>query len=115
MASTFLAFAPFGITQEVGKPSAGGGIVSIQVIRSSLLQHEGPSVLVPLSVPIAAAVLGLAGNRIFSRTQTVAAAGLLVAFSMVGALSIGIYYLPSAIAMVVAAVRTEARFHGLAS
>lgn len=73
----------------------------------SLLEHEGASVLVPLLIPVALAALGvIAGWLTRPQPFRIASAGLLLVFVVVGILSIGVFYLPSTIAMVVAAVQT---------
>ena len=78
-----------------------------EVERVSLLEHEGASVLVPLLIPVAIAALGvIAGWLTRPRPFRIASAGLLLVFVVVGIISVGIFYLPSAIAMVVAATQT---------
>ena len=103
-----LAVTPLGSQREVVLSSPGGTAIAGRVEHVSLLQQEGASVLVPLAVPIAMAALGV-GAGLFRRPRPVraVAAGLLVVFVLLGAISIGLFYLPSAVAMVVAAVQTE--------
>jgi hypothetical protein len=66
---------------------------------------EDAAVLVWLVVPVAIAVapLGLLRTRVDLAARIVAAA-LLLAFSFVAGASVGLFYLPSALAMVAAAV-----------
>ncbi len=67
-----------------------------EVERVSLLEHLGASVLLPLSIPVAFAALGVAaGWSARPRPLRITSAGLLLAFVIVGILSIGIYYLPA--------------------
>ncbi len=74
----------------------------------SLLQHEGPSVLLLLAVPAVIAAIGAGASLLPARRETRAvSAGLLVAFVFFGVMSVGVFYLPSAVAMVVAAAKTR--------
>ena len=52
-------FAPFGSQQTAVSTTAGGQQVTV-VDRSSPLEHEGLTVLVPLAVPVVLALLGIA-------------------------------------------------------
>ncbi len=108
VAAVALAVAPLGSQQEAVVSSPGSTATAGRVEHVSLLQHEGASVLVPLAVPIAIAALGVVAG-LFRRPRPVraVAAGLLVVFVMLGAMSIGLFYLPSAVAMVVATVQTK--------
>lgn len=118
LAVAVLLLAPFGSQQEavsVSAPAVGqqesvpvtpGQRVAV-VERVSLLEHEGPTVLIPLAVPVVLVLLGVAAGW-FARPKPVRtiAAGLLAAFVVVGAMSIGVFFLPAAIALGVAAART---------
>jgi hypothetical protein len=108
VAAAVLLLAPFG-SQQTAVSTTGGGQQVTVVDRSSLLEHEGPSVLLPLAVPVVLALLGMAAAR-FRRPTPVRtiAAGLLGAFVVLGAMSIGAFFLPSAVALGVAAARTPA-------
>lgn len=110
--SAVLAFAPLGTSVEATEvhPGTPGTPVVTEprvVERHSLLEHEGASVLVPLSIPLALVMLGLAGRWTNgARPLRTASAGLLFVFVVIGILSIGVFYLPSAGAMAVAAARS---------
>jgi hypothetical protein len=112
LAAAVLLVAPLGTQVEAVELSPDGPTGAQleqgrEVERVSLLEHEGASVLVPLLIPVAIAALGVvAGWLTRPRPFRIASAGLLLAFVIVGLLSIGIFYLPSAIAMVVAAIQT---------
>jgi hypothetical protein len=75
------------------------------VTHRSFLQEQGWGVVVPLSVPIliSGIALSLAGTR-FRRVAFITAASLLFGFFVLTGFSIGLFYLPSAIAMFVAAL-----------
>ncbi len=111
LAAAALLVAPLGSQVEPvevspGPPTGAQPEQEREVERISLLEHEGASVLLPLLIPVAFAALGVAaGWSTRPRPLRITSACLLLAFVVVGIVSIGIYYLPSAIAMVVAAAR----------
>ena len=72
----------------------------------SLLEHEGATVIPVLLVPVALAVVGAAGRGPSARWRRIGVGWLLVGFSLLGAASIGLFYLPAALALVVAGVKT---------
>lgn len=102
-ASASLAFAPTSTSVEsVSIQSAGeAGLdaTHVRVSHPSLIATQGSGVLVPLAVPVAITGLGLAIRR---RALGIAAVALLI-FSIIGAASIGLFYLPAAAFMAFAA------------
>ena len=100
-ASAALAVLPTRSKVAAVRPGEPMGEV---VARESLLEHEGPSVLGVLAVPVLAAAVGMAAGRgpDRRRARTVSAV-LLWVFSVLGAMSIGVFYAPAAVAMTVAA------------
>jgi len=71
---------------------------------ATLVQVNGPGVLVVLAVPVAVAVLPLLARRVgafFALRVTTAV--LLVAMSVLGGLSVGMLFAPAAVVAVVAA------------
>jgi hypothetical protein len=112
-ASGFALLAPTG-TEEEATEAVPEGTPPVEVVvetrSTSLLEQirageEDAGILVWLVVPIAIAAvpIALAGSR-FRRAATASAAALLLAFSFVAGFSIGLFYLPSALAMLAAAV-----------
>ncbi len=99
LAGALVAFAPFGRTCAAGLP--GGELVCSS---TSLLSVEGPWVLALGAVPVA---LSLVGALARSRAAWAVCAALLWGFCVLGALSIGPFFIPAAILMTVAAVRGE--------
>jgi hypothetical protein len=108
-ASVALLFVPSGTEVSACLAPATGASASAptpacrtSVSHPSLLDVEGPRVLVPLAIPVAVAglALGLRRSRI-SRAAAIAAGCLLFAFVVLGAFSIGVFYMPSAVAMFV--------------
>lgn len=103
-ASTFLALAP--VVASVGETVGSDGSVETERSSSTLLEREGPGVLLVLAAPVAvSAVALLAGGTSRARTAAGAAAALLLAFAVVAGASVGLFYLPAGIAMAVAAAR----------
>jgi hypothetical protein len=82
-----------------------GGETTCSSRSTTLPESEGWDVLVVLAVPvvIAGAPLLLGSTRL-RRPALVVSSLLLLAFAALGAGSIGLFYLPAAVAMVIAAV-----------
>jgi hypothetical protein len=111
-ASFVLLFAPWGTRVE---STAGGGGLSATseqppsseptVSYVSLLEEQGWSVAIALSIPVVVAGVGLLASAWRGRSGLIAAAILLGAWVVLGAASVGLYYLPAEGAMIVAAVK----------
>ncbi len=94
-----------GSTQSKTFPSTGGVISSSVGFRGTLFQVNGERILPLLAAPVVTAVLPLLFRRSRGRAVLEAsAATLLAAFTVIGGFSIGLLYLPSAGAMLVAAL-----------
>lgn len=102
-ASLVLLFAPLGTQVEAISPS--GSFQQPAVTHPSLLRIQGWSVAVPLSIPVFLTGAGLFAASRQARRWLIVIAALLGAFVLLGALSLGIYYLPAEAAMIVAATR----------
>jgi hypothetical protein len=98
--SVALAFAPLITTRSCITPSVGPSACSSS--RSSLVAHEGAGVLAVLAVPVLVAALPVifAGRR-----MAVASAVALTALMLIGAMSIGVFMVPTVICAWVAATR----------
>ena len=108
LASAFWLFVPTVAYEEAGGGAEAGSspveVVPVERGRSTLLEEEGSGVLIALAIPVAVAALALAVDRTRARrVSRTAAAVLLAAFSFVALFSIGLSYVPSALAMVAAA------------
>jgi MFS family permease len=106
-ATLVMLLGPLNTQEETttipSSPSSGHTeLVESKVTHPSLLETEGWSVALPLSVPVLLTVGGLMAARFGVRSVLVVAAVLLAAFVVLGALSVGIYYLPAEVAMIVA-------------
>jgi hypothetical protein len=112
VASAGLLLAPSGERQEssCAVTASGLGTASTDqpacvdtVSRVSLLQEEGIGVVLVLAIPVMVAGIALALQWTrWARPAAVTAGTLLVAFSVLGLASIGLFYLPSGIAMLLA-------------
>jgi len=97
-ASVLFLFAPLGMEQSISSSGAQ------EQHRVSLLQMNGWRILVVLGAPVIfAAVPVLLRRSAHIRTLCIAAAVLLCTYCLLGALSIGLYYAPSAGLMIAAA------------
>jgi hypothetical protein len=111
-ASLLLLFLPLVATSETGTEGerTAGTTSSIESRdeQQSLVESAGWGVAGVLAVPvlICAAPLLFSGRR--RRVATITAAVLLTTGVVVGAASVGLFYLPSAVLIVVAAVKTRA-------
>jgi len=101
-ASVLFLFAPLGVEQSVSSSGAQ------EQHRVSLLQMNGWRILVVLGMPVVFAAVPVVFRRTSHvRTLCVAAAVLLCTFCVLGALSIGLYYVPSAALMIASAATTR--------
>jgi hypothetical protein len=101
-----LVFLPVYSTASGGASSDGTTFSTTS--EETLLEHEGTSVLVVLLVPVAVAFIGLVGAAFRVRPMSVVAAVIAVGLCVLGMASIGIFYLPAGLLLVVAAARSTA-------
>lgn len=106
-----LAFlvVPVVTSESAGASTSTSGVsseVATTATQQTLLQSEGPSVLIVLLIPVAIALVGaLAKGRWRKRLRRSAGVVLLVA-CLIGSASIGIFYLPAPVLLIAAAIRT---------
>ena len=86
-----------------GVESAGGGAPERQFCES-LVEANGVSVLGLLALPVLLAGVGLAAVGRRRRSILVAVMVAMVAFCVLAAASVGLFYLPAAVALVIAVV-----------
>ncbi len=116
IAGSFLALAPLnsesaqwstsGTAVTADRDSTPGSQLGQRPVRRSLVSSEGWSVVVLLAVPVIICLLPLLGG---ARSRFVLAAGATVLLGgcvMLGWLALGIFYVPSTVAMLVAALRS---------
>ena len=103
----WLSFVPVYSTSSSGESSDGTTISTTG--EETLLEHEGAGAVVVLLAPVAVAFVGLVGAAFRVRPLTAAAAVIAVGLCVLGMASIGIFYVPAALLLVVAASRAAAR------
>ena len=101
-AGSWLAFSP-GFYQGVSVTASSSGEVVQRSEQASLLAENGMWVLGLLAVPVALTGLGVFGAARRFRFLLWSVAVVLLVFSVISAMTIGLFYLPAAIALLVAA------------
>ena len=98
-------FAPVVSTESVSSTSSGQ--VTVESSHESLVDSEGASVVVVLAVPVAlvGAAVAVQGASWRRRVRIVSGSLLLVG-CLLGAMSVGLPYVPAAIALLIAGLRT---------
>jgi hypothetical protein len=100
-AVVYLLVIPTGVLQTTtATPDGTGAVTSTQNLR--LWQSEGWSVLVPLLVPAVVCGVALLAGR---RWVTTTAAAFLTIGVLLSSATIGFFFLPAAVALVLAALR----------
>jgi hypothetical protein len=96
-AGAVLLFAPLGtMAARTGPP---GGIGATVIRHPSGLGMQGWAAALPMAVPAAVAGLGLAAVPRFGRRAARVASTVLGLWVVVGVLSVGLFFAPSALAM----------------
>ncbi|HZA22537.1 MAG TPA: hypothetical protein VFA32_08035 [Dehalococcoidia bacterium] len=107
----FLAFWPYSYqgteAAPVGPDGSGGEVVHVS---ASLIEANGWGALIPLLVPVALTALGLAvvwtwdGQKARNQLLVWVLAAMLVVFCGLAMFSLGIFYLPAALALLASAI-----------
>jgi hypothetical protein len=106
-AGLLLAFYP--VYQGVSETASSSGVVTSSSDSATLVGENGAWVVVLLCVPVALAALGLVASLRGRRVLMWVLAAVLLGFVVLGGFSIGLFYLPAALALLVAAGLTEVR------
>ena len=101
-AGSWLAFYP-GFYEGVSVTAASSGEVVQRSDQASLLAENGMWALGLLAVPVALTGLGVFGAARSLRVLLWSVAVVLLVVSVISAMTIGLFYLPAAIALLVAA------------
>jgi len=102
VAAAVAAFAPLGhVTESHGVP---GGAEVTRSYGVSVFSHDGAWVLVVVAVPV---LIALAGALIPARAVRIVSTVLLWTFCLLGMLSVGIFFVPAAVLMTVAAIKPD--------
>jgi hypothetical protein len=102
VAGLWLAFSP-GFYQGVSVTASASGEVVRRSEQTSLLAVNGMWALGLLAVPVALTALGVFGAARSYRFPLWSVAVVLLVFSIISSMTIGLFYLPAAIALLVAA------------
>lgn len=108
-AAAFFLFAPvYGTLRTSYSTEPDGRVVEGPVVQGHRtgLDVNGPEVLIALTIPILIAAAPLAAAKARRGAQIVAGALLLV-FSILGAASVGMLYVPSALLLLIGAIPQE--------
>ena len=98
-------FAPVGESTSVSQTSTGQ--ITTTTSHDSLLDTDGTGVVVVLAVPVVLVATAIAAQgSSWRRAARCLAGGLLLVGSLLGAMTVGLPYLPAAVALLVAGLRT---------
>ena len=97
-----LLVVPMGTSVAV---ASNGSEVVTTTSHETLLEQEGTSVVAVLLVPVALAVAGAFGHGPTVRRRRIAAGSALAVACVLGAMSLGIFYVPAAAALLTAGLR----------
>jgi hypothetical protein len=101
-AGALLAFIPTGEVSESGASSDG---TYARTYHQTLVQSEGRSILVLLAVPVVFAAIGAFARGRAALPARAVSAWLLGVGCLLGLLSIGLFYVPAFVLMVLSCVR----------
>ena len=101
VAGLFLAFYP--VYQGVSATGSSSGVVTSSSESGTLITVNGLWVLVPLCIPIVLAALGLIAVARRRRALVWVLGGVLLGFVVLSGFTIGLFYLPAAIALLLSA------------
>jgi hypothetical protein len=115
LAAAVLAVAPLGTTESGSVATSGTSLTGTTVIETSstvthvsLVESEGAGVVVVLLIPVAVALVGALARGRAARHVRIAAGSALLVLCVLGAMSIGVFYLPAPVLLLLAGVRTPA-------
>jgi hypothetical protein len=97
-----LLVAPMGTRVSA---SSNGSETVTTTSHTSLLETEGAGVIVILLVPVAVALAGALG-RGAARQRRIVAGSVLLVFCLLGAMSVGLFFVPAAAALLTAGLKT---------
>jgi hypothetical protein len=118
LTAVVLLFAPINSSSvsvsSSGSPSSAGSPTEVVTTTSArtLFEHAGAGVVAVLLVPVAVALVGALGAGPAARRRRIAAGSVLAGACVVGAASLGIVFLPAAVALLAAGLKTRRRTAG---
>lgn len=87
--------------------ASNGSEVVTTTSHETLLEHEGASVILLVLVPVAVALAGALGRGPTVRRRRIAAGSLLAVACVLGATTLGIFYVPAAAALFTAGLKAR--------
>jgi hypothetical protein len=108
-AAVFVAFAPCAYRGQTAVHPTDGGPTETTTFCRSFFAVNGWRALSAVLLPVVLAGLGVVGARAGWRKAQWLGAVLLVAFCLLTGFSVGLFYMPAAAALVVAAATSQAR------
>jgi hypothetical protein len=118
LAGVVLLFAPtmsstVSVSSSSSTSSAGSPPeVVTTTSRGTLVEHEGAGVVAVLLVPVAVVLVGALGNGPAARRRRLAAGWVLAGACVLGAASLGIFFLPATAVLLTAGLKTRRRTAG---
>jgi ABC-type Fe3+ transport system permease subunit len=114
LAGVVLLLVPTVSVSSSGSMSSTGSPAEVVTTtsRETLLEHEGASVVAVLLVPVAVALVGALGDGPVTRRRRIAAGWVLGGACVLGAASLGIFFLPATGALLSAGLKTRHRTIG---
>lgn len=108
-AGSYLLFAPLGTSSSSSMTASDGGTVILDSTTSNetLVDREGTGVLVVVLIPIGLALVAALARRRWAMPTRIGAGVTLTVLCVLGMLSIGVFYLPAAILLLVAGLKTN--------
>jgi len=109
LVTLYWVVVPAGSWESVsqGVSPTGEVVTTVRSGHDTLLEHEGSSVLIVLAVPVVLTVVGTwPWSARHARRARLSVGWLLLAGVVIGAMTIGLFYLPAAVLLLVAAFKT---------
>ncbi len=103
-AALFVLFAPLGGVSVVGTDAGGSDTRQV-----TLLEEQGPSVLLPVLAPVILVLLPFACTGRVLLVVTIVVSALLLGFCALAGFTIGLFYLPALALSIVALILLASR------
>ena len=97
-----LLVAPMGTSVSV---ASNGSETVTTTSHPTLLETEGASVVAVLAVPVVVALAGAVGRGSTARRRRIVAGSVLTGACVLGAMSIGIFFVPAAVVLLTAGLK----------
>lgn len=101
-----LVFLPT-VSSETSYADSAGNVGTSAITHTTLLQMEGPSVLFTLAVPVVLTLAGLLAPTRARRSVSVVSTSLMGVYVLLGAMSLGVFFVPALVCSIVAIARSR--------